>query len=274
MKLKYLLIIALSGLLAACSQNRQANTTGITPKDFQNKAHQLVYNMVQKVGNYQTLQNKKDVVYTYTYTTPDKAVDISTEHYIFDGELSKGIYKKHDRTLPDLAGTITQGYDGKTFWLEHKGKYLKDEKLLKRVIFNRKTNFYWFAMFQKLLDPGLKYEYINEATIDNNVYDIVKVTFTSPDNKPTDIYQVYINRKTLLVDQFLFTVVDFNMVETPLLMQMKYTTVDGIFIPTERQYKKSTWEAAVNDEPWIKVTWTDIKFNNGLKRADFTNPQN
>lgn len=97
MKLKYLLVVALSGLLAACSQNRQANKTGITPKDFQNKAHQLVYDMVQKVGNYQTLETKKDVV--YTYITPDKATDISTEHYIFDGELSKGIYKKHGRTF-------------------------------------------------------------------------------------------------------------------------------------------------------------------------------
>lgn len=272
MRLKYVLIFALAGSLAACSHNKQAYITGVTAKKNENKGYKLIYEMVQKVGNYKALQNKKDVVYTYTYTTPDMATDISTEHYVFDGELSKGIYQKHERTLLDLKGTITQGFDGKTFWLEHKGEYLANEKFLKRVIFNRKTNFYWFAMFQKMLDPGLKYEYIKEATIDDEKYDIVKVTFTSADNKPTDIYQLYINKKTLLVDQFLFTVVDFNIVETPFLMQIKYAEIEGILIPAVRQYKKSTWEAAVSNEPWIKVSWTDIKFNNGLKQVEFTKP--
>ena len=53
---------------------------------FKNKAHELVYNMVQKVGSYEQLKAKKDVIYTYTYTTPDSRVDISTEKYLFEDE--------------------------------------------------------------------------------------------------------------------------------------------------------------------------------------------
>ena len=57
--------------------------------------------------------------------------------------------------------------------------------------------------------------------------------------------------------------------ETPLLMEVDYETIDGLMIPTKRRYKRSTWDAEVSEDPWIDVTWTDIKFNNGLTPEDF-----
>lgn len=269
--MKYYLstLIFLTVFCMSCQDNNQSNSDKEPTKEFQNKGHELVYKMTQQVGNYEALLNKKDVVYTYTYETPNNQIDISTEKYIFDGELSLGLYQQHQRTLSQLEGAIEQAYNGKDFWLKHKGEYLNDPELLKRVQFNRKTNFYWFTMFQKLLDPGLNYEYLKEETIDNKKYDIVKISFKSEDGKPTDIYQLYINQETLVVDQFLFTVVDFNVVENPMLMRMEYEEVDGIRIPTKRQYKKSTWNADVSDEPWIKVSWSEIKFDNNLARSEF-----
>ena len=70
-------------------------------------------------------------------------------------------------------------------------------------------------MFQKLLDPGLKYDHIGH----NADYDIVKVSFKSSGDNPTDIYQVHVNKKTNLIDRFLFTVKDFGVMETPLLIE-------------------------------------------------------
>ena len=52
-------------------------------------------------------------------------------------------------------------------------------------------------------------------------------------------------------------------------MQVTYEKVDGIMIPTKRKYKASTWEADVNDDPWVSVQWSDIKFNNNLSKKDF-----
>tara|TARA_R100000935_G_scaffold8302_7_gene17513 strand:- start:141281 stop:142117 length:837 start_codon:yes stop_codon:yes gene_type:complete len=276
MNSKILISILLSLSLGACNDKPKTKSEVSeiavqkdVPQTFQNKGHELVYTMVEKVGNYDTLSSKKDVVYTYTYTTPDGISDISTEKYIFDGELSYGEYKKHERTLSELEGTIEQGYDGSEFWLKHEGDLVNDTVSLKRVAFNRPTNFYWFAMFQKLLDPGLTYEYLGEKKVDKKEYDVVKITFISTNKKPTDIYQLYINRETGLVDQFLFTVVDFGVLETPYLMQVAYENIDGVLLPTKRKYKKSTWDAAVSDEPWIHVTWTDITFNNDLHKEDF-----
>ncbi|WP_299779287.1 DUF6503 family protein [uncultured Formosa sp.] len=237
--------------------------------EFKNKAHELVYKMTQKVGDYGKLMNKKDVVYTYTYQTPDGKTDVTTEKYMFNGELSYGMYTKHERSLADMKGIIEQGYDGSEYWLKHEGEVITDTNALKRVAFNRPTNFYWFTMMQKLMDPGLNYEYIKEQTVGDTQYDVVKVTFDSEDGKPKDIYQLYINKDTKLVDQFLFTVMDFGKSD-PLLMELDYENIDGVLLPTKRKYKASNWDAEVTDKPWILVNWTNIKFNNGLERADFS----
>lgn len=276
MNFKKLTIIASFPLLIVSCKNAPKNEVKEVPVkeeavtiNFQNKGHELVYNMVEKVGSYQKLKSKSDVVYTYNYATPDGKSDISTEKYIFDGELSYGEYKQHQRTLSELEGTMEQGYDGKEYWLKVNGKLINEEKALKRVAFNRPTNFYWFTMFQKLLDPNLKYEYLGEKGMDNKNFDIVKVSFESKNDKPTDIYQLYINKATGMVDQFLFTVADFGVIEKPLLMQLEYQEVDGFLIPSKRKYKKSTWDAEVSDAPWILVNWSNIKFDNNLKKETF-----
>jgi len=271
MKINIIAVTLLAILAASCKDGKQvqpAENIIETPK-FHNKGHELVYDMVQKVGNYSKLAEKKNVQYTYTYQTPDGKTDISQERYIFDGELSYGKYTTHERTLSQLEGTIEQGYDGKEYWLRHNGNIITEEAALKRVAFNRPTNYYWFTMMQKLLDPGLIYDYLGDKTIDDVKYQVVKVSFTSPDDKPTDIYQLYINSSTQLVDQFLFTVADFGKMEVPNLMQMEYEDVDGILIPTKRKYKQSTWDAEISDKPWVSVMWSDIKFDTGLTKADF-----
>lgn len=268
------LILTITILFISCKESKKQTTVSKSQKKesqikFLNKGHELVYNLTRKVGTYGKLKAQKDVVYTYTYTTPDGKSDISTEKYIFEGELSYGEYKHHQRTLPQFKGTIEQGYDGKGYWIKHNGKLINDSTALKRVAFNRPTNFYWFAMFQKLLDPGLNYNYLGKKSIDGKDYDVVKISFQSKNNTPTDIYQLYINKENGLVDQFLFTVADFGIIETPLLMQIEYEKVNDLLIPSKRKYKKSTWDAVVTDEPWIEVEWSGIKFNNGLTSSDF-----
>ena len=275
MNLNPLKILALSLFIISCKDKNPPKKEKVemqkevkTPT-FKNKGHELIYNMVEKVGNHKTLWGKKDVVYSYTYTTPDGKSDMSTEKYLFNGELSYGLYQKHERTLAELKGQIEQGYDGETFWLKNNGKLINDTTALKTVTFNRHTNFYWFTMLQKLLDPGLNYEFLSEQTIDDKAYKVVKITFEKTGDKPTDTYQVYLNKESGLVDQFLFTVADFGVIEKPLLMKLEYEEVDGVWIPTIRKYKQSTWNADVSEKPWIHVNWKDIKFNNGLSKDDF-----
>lgn len=274
MKLNFLSTISLTLIMLSCNQNDAGNSTNDTEISFQNKGHELIHKMTEATGTYEDLLSKENVTYTYTYTTPDGLTDISSEKYIFDDELSYGKYHRHERTLPDLAGIIEQGYDGTEYWLKVNGELSDNEEALKKVRFNRPTNFYWFTMMQKLMDPGLNYEYIGEKRINNVNYDIVKISFQSNDTLPTDIYQVYINQSTHLVDQFLFTVVDYNVIENPFIMLLEYEEVDGIQIPTKRKYKKSNWDAEISNDPWINVTWTNIKFNTSIVKEDFKKENN
>jgi hypothetical protein len=263
-KLSFLLIPFLG--LISCNQS---NSTKKEVIEYKNKGHELVAQMINKVGKLEDLRTKKDVRYTYRYETPDGKVDISTEKYIFNGELSYGRYYRHDRTFPELEGDIEMAYDGKEYWAKADGEPIEDSVKIDIVKFKRPTNFYWFAMFQKLLSPGVNYEYLGEERVNNKDYEIVKITYDSKNDKPTDIYQLYINKDTHVVDHFLFTVADYGVMDTPFLMQLEYEKIDGMLIPTKRRYKKSNWDAEVTDAPWILVNWTDVKFNNGFTKEDF-----
>jgi len=271
--IKITTILAL-GLLFSCTTKSDHKDENKEVKEeikmeFQNKGHELIYALVQATGDYSKLASKKNVVYTYTYSTADGKADISTEKYIFHNELSYGKYAQHERTLADLEGEMEQGYNGREYWLKIDGKEVTDEKALKMVAFNRPTNFYWFAMMQKLMDPGINYEYVGESSIGDKSYDLVKVSFTSEGDKPTDIYQLFINKETHLADQFLFTVADFGVIDSPMLMEVEYEKVEDLLIPTKRRYKMSTWDALVSDKPWTDVTWTNIKFDQDITTEVF-----
>ncbi len=270
---KLVVAIIFSSILIACG-NKEAKTKETTKTEevkipeFQNKGHELVYKMTQETGSYQDLLNLKDIVFTYTYRTPDQKEDVSIESYIFNGELSHGAYLKHERTLPNLKGKMQQGYNGKDFWVKIEGQEITDSSAIESVTFTRKTNFYWFAMMQKLLDPGINYEYLGKDNIDGKLYDIVKITFNTAADVASDTYQLYINPETHLVDQFLFTVVSKNVTD-PILMRVKYENVEDILLTTYRKYTKSDWKANVLKDAWIEEITKDIKFNQNLDKALF-----
>ncbi len=270
---KLIIAIIFSTLIISCGNKSENNSetskkTAVKTLKFKNKGHELVYKMTEKTGNYQDLLNLKDIVFNYTYRTPDQKEDVSIESYIFDGELSHGEYLKHERTLPDLNGKMEQGYNGKDFWLKIDGEEVTDSKAISSVNFTRKTNFYWFAMMQKLLDPGINYEYLGQESVDKKVYEVVKITFASIDDVATDIYKLYINPKTSLVDQFLFTVVSKNVTD-PILMRVKYENIEGILLTTYRKYTKSDWNATVIKDVWVEEITKDIKFNLNLDSTLF-----
>lgn len=267
--IKLVVAIIFSTILFACG-NKEAKTVEAKLPEFQNKGHELVYKMTQKTGSYQDLLNLKDIVFNYTYRTPDQKEDVSIESYIFNGELSHGNYLKHERTLPDLKGKMQQGYNGNDFWLKIDGQEITDSSAIESVKFTRKTNFYWFAMMQKLLDPGINYEYLGQNKIEGKLYDIVKITFNTDDNVASDIYQLYIDPETHLVDQFLFTVVSKNVTD-PILMRVKYENVEGVLLTTYRKYTKSDWDANVLKDVWVEEITKDIKFNQNLDKTLFNN---
>jgi len=96
--LSFVLSVALSSniVFADKSENQSKN-----PKE-------LVVKMLKKTGDYNKLISSKDVQYTYTQRdNTSGGEDISTERYIFDGELSWAKYLKHtNHVFADKQGEV------------------------------------------------------------------------------------------------------------------------------------------------------------------------
>ena len=209
------------------------------------------------------------MVYTYTYRVPDGKTDVSTEKYIFDGELSYGEYKQHQRTLPHLEGTMEQGFNGQEFWLKLNGETITDTTALKRVAFARPTNFYWFTMMYKLKDPGTNYKYLGTEQVGDITYDKVSLKYDADITKKekNDEYILFFNQDTHLIDQFYFSLPDWGIEKPILKMTLVYEKVDGILVSTVR---KGFMPNKIGDYVPIGVyTFSQVKFNNGFKKEDF-----
>lgn len=84
-------VFTLTLFLVGCNQKNTENSEkGESQSAEINRGLELVKSSLKQTGDYKMLRSKKDVVYTYSYTTPDGKTDVSTEKYIFDGELSYG----------------------------------------------------------------------------------------------------------------------------------------------------------------------------------------
>ncbi len=256
---KAILLLALAApALDALAQDKD-------PKD-------LVSRMVRAIGGVEGLYAKKDVQYRYLYRQPNGNQDISIERYLFDGELSWAEYSAYQTAGPEFEGKkVTQGYSGKSSWVTVDGVPSEDPGAIKRADFLRKTNFYWFAMMFKLLDPGLNYAYEGTRNYEGVEYDLVKITFGDNVGDAQDTYLLYINPYTDLVDLFLFTVMDFGVAE-PFMMKVDYTPVEGLMLPAVRRYAPATWAGDMRGQDWAIEIMTEVKFNNGFKPAQFEKP--
>jgi hypothetical protein len=130
---------------------------------------------------------------------------------------------------------VIQAYNGKDSWVTVDGKPISDPQAVKLADFSRKTNFYWFAMMFKLLDPGVTYKYEGTRNTEGKTYDLVRIGFEAGVGAVQDSYLLCLNRDTHLVDQFLFTVIDFG-IKDPLLMKVTYKEVSGSKLPAYRIY--------------------------------------
>ncbi len=229
---------------------------------------QLLSEMMDALGGSQNFYNKGSVSYDYEYNDPNSGLHfIGKEQYVFDGELSRADFTTHTMLAPK-GGLVTEGYDGTNFWVTIDGNNTSEEQALGFARFLRKTNYYWFTMFFKLLDNGVNQTYEGETTLDGKSYHLIKISFGSNIGDAQDTYIVYLNKETKLIDQFLFTITAFGITQ-PNLMRFDYETVDGIKIPSKRNYIKSNWNGEIIGEVPAITTWNNITFGN-VDRSVFT----
>jgi hypothetical protein len=121
------------------------------------------------------------------------------------------------------------------------GQPVTDPKELLTFGYRRFINdTYWLLMGFKSFDPGVSREYAGEKTdAAGNVYDVVRFSFDKVGLTPGDVYWMWVNRKTGLVDQWHMKLEGSKPEEEPgVILFHDYKRFGGLQISTRREMGK------------------------------------
>ena len=238
-----------------------------------NNAESIIKAIESAAGGWENLWKLNDVEFTYTYHQPETGKkDESVEQYHFDSESSRAVYETHEvNVFPDKTGKVIQCYDGTKAEVMFNGKKLDDPEAIGLSSFLRTANYFWFTMNFKLGNPGTAYELMDHETVNNINYDKVKVSYDNEvTGKPNnDTFILFVNPETHLVDRFLFSLPDWNVMDPVLLMEVEYSEHEGLKLPTKRYAFIPDEQGNYASDPSLVQTTSNIKFNNGFTLEDF-----
>ena len=224
-------------------------------------------------GGWTDIINKKDVAYHYEYIVTNGKADISTERYIFNNEISYGSYTRHEiNTLPTESGLVTHLFDGERTKVTLNDNPVVDERSVSIAQFVRRANYFWFVMPYKLNDPGTISTYLGKETHEGISYSKIKVTY-DPEitgKAENDIYILYINPETFLIDRFYFSLPFLGIKAPVIIAEYNYNKVEGQLLATERNYFLPNAQGAYDAVPSITQKLSQITFNNGFTVGNIT----
>ena len=126
-------------------------------------------------------------------------------------------------------------------------------------------------MFYKMDNDGVIATYKGKEDVNGTKYDIVNVTYDAEvtGKSQNDEYIFYVNPKTKLVERFFFSLPAMGVNAPVLLMELDYETIDGVTFATKRRIYQPGSDGKLSTSPNLVQTLTDVRFNNGFKKADF-----
>ena len=268
--MRYLSLFFLFLFLTACNSSETAveDTVSETPTD---PALVWIDDMLEAMGGLDRYRALEDVTYTYARETPDGINRLSEEVYLYPSEWSYGRYfESRNPADENERGELTQYYAHDSTWVTFNGELVDDPAQQQRARFVRKTNFYWLNMFFKLRDPGLTYELGDERELYGQTYQTLSVSFEDGVGDAKDIYMLYINTDTKLVDYFLYTVMEFDHPD-PSMMKIDYAEVGGLLWPVRRAAVSSNWEGELAEDADFSLgrVMEDIAVNTGAGEGVF-----
>lgn len=266
----FIIVLLISLNLLAC---KQAEKQGVAEKQIESPKIDFTNpkNILEAVeaahGGWNHLRSKNDVEYHYEYTIPEGKADISTERYIFDGEVSFGNYARHEiNTVPTEKGIVTHLFNGENTTMTLNGDTIEKERTIAIAEFVRRANYFWFVMPYKLNDPGTIAKFLDTEVHNNITYTKLQVTYdaTTTGKAENDIYILYINPETLLIDRFYFSLPFLSINAPVILAEYTYEMVGGQKLAKSRDYYLPKKDGTYNTSPSITQKLSNIKFNNGF----------
>jgi len=196
MKIKLSLIKALIFLLliAACKGSAFTQSQNFIEKDSDAKAIKIATDVMKASGGkknwdathfiaWNFFGSRKLIWDKYTGNVRIENVKNDTKILVNINNLKGKVFKNGaELTNPDSLAKYLE--EGKNIWI---------------------NDSYWLVMPFKMKDPGVTLKYISEDTTQKGVKaDVVRLTYKGVGVTPNNAYNVWVNKKTHLVDQWAF----------------------------------------------------------------------
>lgn len=230
------------------------------------KSKDLLKKLDTTNGGYASLIKANDVEFTYTKVIHGNT-RVSNEQLIFKGEHSLSTYNGEYKSQQGIIKRSSVNGKG-TMSIDE--QVLSEEKSKKVAVYANSITFYWFTMMYKLSDPSTISTYLGQEKIDSVTYNKIKLVFDygQLDKKSNDEYLLYFNLDTHLVDVFMYSETNGDVLKNPKAkVFVTYKVVQGVYVPVIRKHfkpnEKGEWDI------YGVFTFSDVVFDNGFVLEDF-----
>jgi len=267
-----LFVICYAFVITGCSEGKK----GQKPTTVEmSEGSKLIHEMLDGLGGIDNYRKLKDVTFSLTYRDTAKNVqDVSTEKFLYDGELSWATYPEHTKNVfPDSKNPVTQAWNGSEAWVIVDGNFIPAPPAKKMAKFARNTSFFWFNMMYKMADAGTIHKILPTRMYKGKEYNIVEVSYEENIGDAQDKFVLYLNQDTNLVDHFIFSNMFFGPDVPPRMMHVDYETHDGLKFPKKLYYEMSDWDGNPIPGPMrSEKLFSEVQFNTGISKEQFEKP--
>ena len=274
-------------LLSACQQQADVPTTAEATEQPSlaeqaqarleaSEGGQLVLRAIEAHGGLEAWYNAPTSSYSWEYANVD--MDFRFKSHMVVDNLSRRAY--HD--LLEL-GTHAEAkpingqfaWDGSDAWI------YPDTLTRPNPRFWATTGYYFQSIPFILADPGILYEVKPDEELDGVMYDRVDVAYDAGvGDSPGDVYMLYINKETSLVDAIRYTVtygqtkeqaMEQEAPNETLFYYKEYVTVDGLTVATffNGFHFKDGEKIAPKNDAWA----TEISFSEAFDESRLSLPE-
>ncbi len=228
----------------------------------------LAQSVINNMGGAHALLQRKDVSYELTqHHIATGKKDISIEKYIFGENYSSGDYYLHNwKVFPTIKDPIHQfSHEGEAH-LIIKDKLIVNNIQLEETLQTRVDNLFEFSFPFQITDSKFILENMGKRKVNNISYNLIKLSF-KPDYVPENhsVFILYINPRTHLIDQYLFSKPQEGLLEPRILVKLNYKELNNIMFPVKREFYQADSKGNIISELVEVHSYSNLQFDNGFQ---------
>lgn len=226
---------------------------------------------IQAHGGLETWYQTPTSAYTWEYANAGSNTRFKT--YLVADNRTRQVYHTFlTMGTPDKVQPVTgrMAWDGQNAWMS------PDTLQGPNPRFWATTGYYFQSIPFILSDPGLRYERLPDEVLNDEEYELVRVSYDDGvGDSPGDVYTLYVNKETSLVDAIRYTVTFGRERPEPgasqpetLFYYEDYETVDGLTVATRfRGYNVIDGEVtSFKNEAWADSISFRVPFDESQLR--------